>query len=219
PLVTHLPDAIEHGVEVRPDSMAVRVEIDDATGRATGVAYVADGRPRFQRAEVVAVCGYAIETPRLLLNSTSRRFPNGLANGNDQVGRYVMVQGATQVAARFPELLRMYKAPPPEVSSEDFYETDESRGFARGFSIQTLGPLPVEWSTHVLADGHWGAALREYMRDYNHWTVLGVLCELLPAPDNRVTLADEVDQYGMPISRFDYTQGDNDKRNIAYAKK
>ena len=58
---------------------------------------------------------------------------------------------------------------PPEVSSEQFYETDEGRGFARGFSIQTLSPLPIGWAEHVQADGHWGAALREYMRDYNHW--------------------------------------------------
>ena len=47
---------------------------------------------RMQRARVVAVAGYSIETPRLLLNSTSARFPNGLANNDDQVGRYVMVQ-------------------------------------------------------------------------------------------------------------------------------
>jgi choline dehydrogenase-like flavoprotein len=79
--------------------------------------------------------------------------------------------------------------------------------------------LPIEWATHVLADGHWGASLREYMRDYNHWTVLGVLCELLPLPDNRVTLADERDQYGMPVARFDYSLGENDKRNIAYASR
>ena len=84
-----------------------------------------------------------------------------------------MVQGATQVGARFPEDLRMYKAPPPEVSSEQFYETDESRGFARGFSIQTVAPLPIGWAEHVVAEGHWGESLREYMRDYNHWTVLG----------------------------------------------
>jgi choline dehydrogenase-like flavoprotein len=219
PLITHLPDAIERGCEVRADSMAIRIEVDGDGGRVTGVTYMHEGREEFQQADAVAVCGYAIESPRLLLNSTSKRWPNGLANDNDLVGRYVMVQGATQVAARFPTELRMYKAPPPEISSEQFYETDESRGFARGFSIQTVGPLPIEWSTHVMADGHWGAALREYMRDYNHWTVLGVLCELLPAPDNRVTLADEKDQYGMPIARFNYTQGDNDKKNIAYASR
>jgi len=179
----------------------------------------ARGRGRFQRAAAVCVAGYAIETPRLLLNSTSRRFPNGLGNGADQVGRYVMVQGASQVAGRFPELLRMYKAPPPEVSSEDYYETDESRGFARGFSLQTLSPLPIGWAEHVLADGHRGTALREYMRDYNHWTVLGSLCELLPLPHNRVTLADESDRFGLPIPRFDYSQCDNDRANIAFAKR
>ena len=221
PLVTHLPDAIEHGVEIRADSMATRIEIDDASGAVTGVTYVEveSGHECFQRAAAVAVCGYSIESPRLLLNSTSKRFPRGLGNAHDQVGRYVMVQGATQVAGRFPELLRMYKAPPPEVSREQFYETDEARGFARGFSIQTVSPLPIGWAEHVLADGHRGKALREYMRDYNHWAVLGSLCELLPLPDNRVTLADEYDQFGMPVARFDYSQCDNDRANIAFAKK
>jgi choline dehydrogenase-like flavoprotein len=218
PLITHLPDAIEHGVEVRATCMAARVEVDDATGSVSGVTYIGDdGREHFQPADAVAVCGYAIETPRLLLNSTSRRFPNGLANNADQVGRYVMVQGATQVAARFPELMRMYKAPPPEVSSEDFYETDESRGFARGFSIQTISPLPIGWAEHVTAEGHWGLGLREYMRDYNHWTVLGVLCELLPQAENRVTLAAQKDQYGLPIAAFSHSLCENDKKNIAYA--
>jgi choline dehydrogenase-like flavoprotein len=218
PLITHLPDAIEHGVEVRADSMAVRVEIEEGSGRCTGATYVdADGIERFQRADAVAICGYAIETPRLLLHSTSRRFPNGLANSSDLVGRYVMVQGATQVAARFPYELRMYKAMPPEVSSEQFYETDESRGFARGFSLQTVGPLPIDWSEHVLADGHWGQALREYMRDYNHWTILGVLCELLPQAENRVTLASVEDRHGMPVASFSYSLCDNDRKNVAFA--
>ena len=130
-----------------------------------------------------------------------------------------MVQGATQVAGRFPDDLRMYKAPPPEVSSEQFYETDPDRGFARGFSIQTVAPLPIGWAEHVHGDGHWGAALREYMRDYNHWTILGLLCELLPQPDNRVTLANEHDQYGMPIANFSYSLCENDKRNIAFGTK
>jgi choline dehydrogenase-like flavoprotein len=220
PLITHLPDAIEHGVEVRANSMVTRVEVEDGSGRVSGVTYVGDdGREHFQPADAVAVCGYAIETPRLLLNSTSRRYPNGLANNEDQVGRYVMVQGATQVAARFPELMRMYKAPPPEVSSEQFYETDERRGFARGFSIQTISPLPIGWAEHVTSEGHWGRALREYMRDYNHWTVLGVLCELLPQAENRVTLADQKDEYGMPVGCFQHSLCDNDKANIAYATK
>jgi choline dehydrogenase-like flavoprotein len=219
PLVTHIPDAIEHGAEIRADSMVTEVVLDDASGRVTGVRYIHGGEERFQRAEAVAVAGYSIETPRLLLNSTSRRFPHGLANQNDQVGRCVMVQGAPHVAGRFPDEMRMYKAPPPEISSEQFYETDERRGFARGFSIQTVGPLPIEHAQHVLGHGHWGRALREYMRDYNHWYTLGILSELLPLPENRVTIAHgETDQDGIPVARMDYSQCENDRKNIAYGK-
>jgi choline dehydrogenase-like flavoprotein len=218
PLVTHLPDALAHGVEVRAECMASRIEVDPGSGRCTGVAYFEDGQERFQRAEAVAVAGYSIETPRLLLNSACERYPHGLANGNDLVGRGVMVQGAPQVAGRFPEELRMYKAPPPEICSEQFYETDPSRGFARGFSIQTVGPLPIGWAEHVLADGHWGQALREYMRDYNHWYTIGALNELLPRAENRVTLADETDRHGLPVARMDYSQCDNDRANIAFGK-
>jgi choline dehydrogenase-like flavoprotein len=220
PLVTHVPDAIDHGAEIRDRCMVTAVEIDQSSGRVTGLRYLHDGRERVQRADAVALAGYSIETPRLLLNSAGRRFPDGLANGNDQVGRCVMVQGAPQVAGRFAEEVRMYKAPPPEISSEQFYETDSNRGFARGFSIQTVGPLPIGWAEHVLADGHWGQSLREYMRDYNHWYTLGALSELLPVPDNRVTVASDVtDSNGLPVARMDYTQCDNDRRNIAMAKR
>jgi choline dehydrogenase-like flavoprotein len=57
------------------------------------------------------------------------------------------------------------------------------------------------------------------MRDYNHWYTLGVLCELLPHADNRVTLAGETDERGMPIARMDHTQSDNDRANIAFGKR
>ncbi len=210
PLITHVPDAIEHGTEIRADCMVTRIE-RGADGACSGVTYVHAGRERHQRASAVVVAGYAIETPRLLLNSA-------IGNDCDQVGRYVMVQGAPQVAGRFPETLRMYKGPPPEVSSEQFYETDPARGFARGYSIQTVSPLPIGWAEHVLADGHWGKALREYMRDYNHWSTLGALSELLPSAENRVTLSDEHDAHGIPIARFDYSKCDNDRANISSAK-
>ena len=130
-----------------------------------------------------------------------------------------MVQGAPQVAGRFADEIRMYKAPPPEVSSEQFYETDPDKPYRRGFSIQTVSPLPITWSEHVAAQGHWGQTLREYMRDYVHWATLGALCELLPLPDNRVTLAAETDRHGLPVAHFAYTQCDNDRQLIDAAGK
>jgi choline dehydrogenase-like flavoprotein len=218
PLITHIPDALAHGAEVRADSMVTRIEVDQRTGRATGVHYVRDGISRFQKARMVAVAGYSIETPRLLLNSASARFPDGLCNDFDQVGRYLMVQGAPQTAGRFDAEIRMYKAPPPEVSTEQFYETDPTRPYRRGFSIQTVSPLPITWAEHVAAQGYWGATLRRYMSDYVHWSCLGALCEFLPRPDNRVTLADEKDRHGLPVARFSYSQGDNDRQLMKAAQ-
>jgi choline dehydrogenase-like flavoprotein len=211
PLITHIPDALAHGAEIRPDAMVGRVAVDDRTGRATGVHYFTGGVERFQRARLVAVAGYSIETPRLLLNSASKRWPEGLGNDFDQVGRYLMVQGAPQTAGRFPAEVRAYKGPPPEASTEAFYETDPTKPYRRGWSIQSVSPLPITFAEHVAAQGHWGSALREYMRDYIHWATLGALCEFLPRPDNRVTLAAETDRHGLPVAHFAYSQGENDR--------
>ncbi|WP_028266926.1 GMC family oxidoreductase [Arthrobacter sp. MA-N2] len=218
PLITHVPDALARGAEVRADSMVTRVGFDERTGRATGVHYVRGGKERFQRARTVAVAGYSIETPRLMLNSTSTRFPEGMCNDFDQVGRYLMVQGAPQTAGRFDAEVRMWKAPPPEVSTEDFYETDPTKPYKRGFSIQTVSPLPIAWAEHVAAQGHWGAALRRYMSDFPHWACLGALCEFLPMEGNRVTLADEKDRFGLPVARFSYSQCENDRQLMGAAQ-
>ena len=163
PLITHVPDALAHGAEIRPDCMVDRIEIG-ADRTATGVTYFYKGVQYRQRARVVAVAGYSIETPRLLLNSACSQFPAGLCNDFDQVGRYLMVQGAPQTAGRYLDEVRAYKAPPPEASSEAFYETDPTKPFRRGFAIQCVSPMPIVFAEHVTAQGHWGRSLREYMR-------------------------------------------------------
>ena len=111
PLVTHVPDAIEHGVEIRADCMVTRVELG-ADGRCSGLLYRQDGQEHVQRAAAVAICGYSIETPRLLLNSSSARYPDGLGNAHDQVVRHVMVQ-VRRRSRLVPQLVYRYKAPPP----------------------------------------------------------------------------------------------------------
>ncbi|MFD1213299.1 GMC family oxidoreductase [Arthrobacter sp. GCM10027362] len=218
PLITHIPDALAHGAEVRAEAMATRIGFDERTGRATGVHYARHGVERFQRARMVAVAGYSIETPRLLLNSTSHRFPDGMCNDFDMVGRYLMVQGAPQTAGRFEAEVRMWKAPPPEASTEQFYETDPAKPYKRGFSIQCVSPLPITWAEHVAAQGHWGANLRRYMSDYPHWACLGALCEFLPLAENRVTLAGEKDRHGLPVASFSYSQCDNDRQLMSAAQ-
>ena len=178
-MITHIPDALAHGAEIRAHGMVSRVVVDEA-GRASGVTYFTHGVEHFQAARMVVVAGYSIETPRLLLLPPPSRFPDGLCNDHGQVGRYLMVQGAPQIAGRFDDEVRMYKAPPPEVSSEQFYETDPTKPYQRGFALQNVSPLPITYAEHVSAQGHWGEVLREYMRDYDHWAVMGSLCEFLP---------------------------------------
>ena len=216
PLITHIPDALAHGAEIRPDSMVTRIDIGQ-DGTATGVTYRNGGVEYQQRARLVVVAAYSIETPRLLLNSACHRFPDGVGNDFDVVGRYVMAQGAPQTAGRYEDEVRAYKAPPPEVSSESFYETDPSKEYKRGFSLQCISPLPIVFAEHVAAQGHWGEVLREYMRDYVHWSTFGAITEFLPQPGNRVTLAPETDRHGLPVADLAYTLCENDHLQVKAA--
>src|ERR671923_89049 len=109
------------GAEIRPNSFATRIEVEE--GRASGVAYLAEGEERFQPAERVFVCCYTIETPRLLLNSEN------LANSSDQVGRNFMVHSGPIVYGRFDRPLDSFVTPPVGIMSMDTYD--------RGFWLNT----------------------------------------------------------------------------------
>jgi len=218
-LITHVPDAIRNGAEIRDRSMAGRIRLGK-NGRVDGVSYYdAEGREHLQRAKAIIVAGYAIETPRLLLNSACAGHENGLANSSDTVGRYLMVQAGNVVLGRFEELVRMYKAPPAHAMTEEFYETDRRRDFARGFAIQTVSPLPIAFAKHMMAaKGVWGWGMRRVLMDYNHWAALGLLGEILPWPDNRVTLAAERDHFGLPVAKVIFSLHENDKKLIEFGK-
>jgi len=218
-LISHVPDAIRRGAEIRDNCMVSRITMGP-DGLARGVAYFdEDKNERALRAKLVIVCSYAIETPRLLLNSACPGFEEGLANSSGTVGKYLMAQAGNVILGRFPTLIRMYKGPPAHALTEEFYETDPARGFARGFAVQTVGPLPIGFVKGMaVAKGAWGWGLRRVMMDYNHWTALGLLGELLPWEDNRVELAGECDGYGLPVARVTFNLHDNDKQLIAFGK-
>jgi choline dehydrogenase-like flavoprotein len=211
-LVTHVPDALENGAEIRDRCMVSRIHHDKKTNRVTGVSYIdADGKECFQKAKAVIVSGYAIETPRLLLNSACEGYETGLANSSGTVGRYLMAQIGNVIMGRFDEPVRMYKAPPAHALTEEFYETDPKRDFARGFAIQTVGPLPIAFAKQMMAArGNWGWGMRRIMMDYNHWSAFGLLGEILPWADNRVTLSEETDQFGLRVAHVNFDLHDND---------
>jgi choline dehydrogenase-like flavoprotein len=220
-LVSHIPDAVAHGAEIRTAAMAFAVELD-REGRASGVRYhrtLASGSvvDEFQRARLVIVAGYAIESPRLLLASASSRSPDGLANSSGLVGRYLMAQAGPVVWGRFEREIRQYKAPPACAISEAFYETDPRNDFVRGYALQTVAPLPIAMA-HLIADvdGAYGEDLLRQMRDYNHYAAIGVLGEILPNERNRVTLhPTERDQFGDPVPFVEFNLFDNDRSLMA----
>jgi choline dehydrogenase-like flavoprotein len=218
-LVTHVPDALESGAEIRDYSMASRIELGSG-GRALGVHYFdKNGTGHFQKAKAVIVAGYSIETPRLLLNSACPGHEKGLANSSGTVGRYLMAQAGNVVLGRFDQPVRMYKAPPAHALTEEFYETNPKNDFARGFAIQTVGPLPIAFARQmVAAKKAWGWGLRREMMDYNQWATFGLLGEILPWADNRVTLAEETDRFGLPVAHVVFNLHDNDKKLIRTAK-
>jgi choline dehydrogenase-like flavoprotein len=218
-LVTHVPDAIKTGAEIRDRSMVSRVELGK-DGRVNGVHYFdIEGHSHFQKAKAVILSGYAIETPRLLLNSTCPGHEKGLGNSSGTLGRYLMAQAGNVVMGRFDQPVRMYKAPPAHALTEEFYETNPKNGFARGFAIQTVGPLPVAFGKQILAAKKaWGWGLRREMMDYNHWAAFGLLGEILPWDDNRVTLSEDTDRFGLRVAHVSFNLHDNDKKLIKAAK-
>lgn len=219
-LITHVPDAIENGAEIRDRCMVSCIHHDHKSNRVTGVSYFdRKGNEHFQKAKVIIVCGYAIETPRLLLNSACDGYESGLANSSGTVGRYLMAQAGNVILGRFEEPVRMYKTPPAHAMTEEFYETDPKRDFARGFAIQTVAPLPISFAKQMMvARGSWGWGMRRIMMDYNHWATFGLLGEILPWADNRVTLSHEKDQFGLRVAHVHFDLHENDKKLISFGK-
>ncbi len=215
-LVTFIPRAIKAGAEIRDLAMVGRIETD-RSGLATGLHYHRDGAWRFQRARNVLVAGYAIETPRLLLNSATDRHRHGLANSSGLVGKYLMTQSNVAAWGEMDEEVRWNKGP-PSLAITEHWNYDDNKPFHGGYIHMSQGPLPVEWaSVHTGARGLWGKALQDEMTKYNHMVGLKMVGEMMPQERNTVTLADEEDQYGLKVARVTYTWCDNDKAMIEHS--
>jgi choline dehydrogenase-like flavoprotein len=173
---------------------------------------------RFQRAKNVVVAGYAIETPRLLLNSACPRFPDGVANSSGLVGKYFMTQSNHAVFATFAEKIRWYKGPPSLAITEHWNYTDSGKDFPGGYCFMSQGPLPIEWARN-LSSGRslWGIELRNEMTRYNHQAGLKIVGEVLPQEQNRVELTDETDEYGLRIPRIVFSYAEDDRKLYRHA--
>ncbi|MFO7691611.1 MAG: GMC family oxidoreductase [Vicinamibacterales bacterium] len=220
--ITYWPEALRARVELRTGCRVREVSVN-AQGMASGVTYYdSDGIERFQPAGVVILACNGIGTPRILLNSKSALFPDGLANSSGLVGKNLMFHPYATVQAYFDEELDGYRGPHIAIWSQQFYETDSSRGFVRGYTFQcNRGTGPVMNAIGGMRTGRipWGeghhAACR---RLFDRMSSTAVICEDLPEECNRVTLDPVLtDSNGIPAPRIEYRIGENTQRMAEHA--
>ncbi|HXG04669.1 MAG TPA: GMC family oxidoreductase [Candidatus Binatia bacterium] len=219
--VTYVPKAERTGrAEIRPLS-TVRALTVDTGGRVRSAVYLdAAGHEHEVAARAIVLAGNAVETPRLLLLSRSRRFPDGLANSSGLVGRYFMEHLAVCAWGVFAERLDPWRGVPAGGSIQDFYATDPRNPFVRGFTIEVNAAQ--QWPLAVARRvGGWGAAhLRRMRQVFGHLIGLATVGEQLPNAANRVTLDPRVrDRFGLPVPRLENRPGANDRAMIAVMKR
>jgi choline dehydrogenase-like flavoprotein len=213
-LYTMIPEAEATGrCEVRPHSYVHEVALNKQ-GRATGVHYFdQQGHDQFQKAKAVVVSANGAETPRLLLNSASSRFPRGLANSSGAVGKYLMFNQGSQVHAQFEHELNEYKSVQVTRILHDFYDADPKRGFYGGGGIDArMGAQPVGWA---LASGgelpRWGADYKERLEGFTRSMIATGHCTSLAMESNNVTIDPTLkDSWGIPSLRVTYKDHPDD---------
>lgn len=218
-LIVHIPKAIKAGAEILPDCMVTKV-LMGKDGRAKGVEFIHNNITYEQKAKLVIVSAYVVETPRLLLNSANSMFPNGLANSSGWVGKAMMTHSSHDVYAKFDYEIRLYKGTPVLATTQEFYRTDPSKNFVRGYTLHSHGVRPVAFANGIskAQEGPiWGEKLRNVVLDYNYYGRVTLVGEVLPNENNRITLSDELDEYGLPRAKVTFSYGENDIRLIADA--
>jgi choline dehydrogenase-like flavoprotein len=218
---TTVSDALESGrCTLIPNAMVYKVLMDPDRHRARGVLYIdrVTRQPKEVFGRVVVLCAQALESARILLNSSSTQDPGGLANSSGALGHYLMdhlwvAGGAT---GEFPEMAEKVVAGGPDRPTGlyviRFRNTRDSRDprFLRGYGFQGGGGSAFNWN----APGY-GAELKKRVAEPVTSVGLSGFGECLPYFENRVELDEEVvDTFGIPVLRIHMQWGDNERRMI-----
>jgi len=211
-LSSTLPAAEATGnMTLRPDSIVHEVMYDPDTKRATGVKVIDRvTKETFEfKAKVIFLCASAIASTSILMQSKSDRFPNGMGNDSDQLGRNIMDHhlgvGAGGKFDGFDD--KYYKGRKPNGIYLPRFRNlggDTNRtDYKRGFGYQG-GASRGNWEESISELSH-GAGLKEAILKPGGWNFgMGGFGEVLPYQDNRFTLDyDKLDQWGLPTATFD----------------
>ncbi|MGA2340509.1 MAG: GMC family oxidoreductase [Terracidiphilus sp.] len=202
---TVIPIALGTGnCELRTDCMVKEILTDDR-GRARGVAYYdADGRLQEQPSDIVVVSACAIESARLLLNSQSRLFPDGLGNRHDQVGRNLQGHHYTGATGFFDFDTYDDVGPGASIAVSD-YNHGTPGLCGGGMLANEFIRLPIQMVDRMPGGTpRWGLAHKQAMRRFfkRNIVVMGPT-QQIPTADARVTLDPAVrDKWGMPVARI-----------------
>jgi len=221
-LYTMIPEAEATGVcEVRSSSYVYHVDTNPK-GRVSGVHYFdTEKRSHFQPARAVVLSANGAETTRLLLNSKSSRFPEGLANSSGMVGKHLMYnQGASVHAVFEHELneLNEYKSAQVTRILHDFYLSDPKRGFYGGGGIDArMNPQPAIWAMSEGGDlPRWGKDLKARLEAFPRSCVSAGHSTSLPLESNSVSNDPTLkDAWGIPAIRVTYKDHPDD---LAFAR-
>jgi len=221
-LAALIPAAVKTGrCEIRPGSYARKIEVDK-TGRVRGVIYFdSQKREILQRAKAVVVCANGAETPRLLLMSKSNAFPQGLANSNGNVGKYLMFDNGAFAMGVCEHPLNEYKSIVVTRVLHDFYRSDPKRGFYGGGGIDSrFDYYPIGFALDGMPKDmpQWGAEWKRTVGQfYTH--MLGALghTSCLAVEQNSISLDHQVkDAWGLPALRVTFKNHPDDMKALQF---
>ena len=218
-LYVEIPKGEKTGnLEVRSNAQVLKIEHDDS-GKVSGVLYAdQDGNQHLQKAKVVCVAGNSIESPRLLLNSASSMFPDGLGNSSGMVGKNYMRHMTGSVYAIFDKPVNMHRGTTMAGIISDEAVNDPSRGFVGGYEMETLS-LGLPFMAAFLDPGAWGREFSSAMDEYQNMAGMWLVGEDMPQEKNAISLhASEKDQHGLPVPNVHFDDHPNDiaMRNHAF---
>jgi choline dehydrogenase-like flavoprotein len=215
PLVTFLADARKAGAEVRAWSTVTRVLTDASGNKVTGVEYYdRNHEKQVQPASVVVLAAWAAQNPRLLLNSATDKHDKGLANRNGLVGKYLMTHFASGTNAMFDEDVENHMGTlgAQYMSYERYGKTAHKGAFGSTFivagsSLKLSGLGGIANARPELFGAELHAFVKRAVKNLSRMNAFG---EEQPKVENRLELASEKDEFGMPLGRIIHSYDDND---------
>ncbi len=220
--ITYWPHAMRAGVELRTGCRVREIMVNDEGMASGAVYYDQNGDEQVVQAHVVVMACNGVGTPRILLNSKSEAFPDGLANSSGLVGKNLMFHPYASIMGVFEEELDGYRGPHKIFRSQEFYETDRERDFVRGYTFEIhrgMGPIATALTGMARGRIPWGAGHHDAFRKlHNRIAGMVAICEDLPEEHNQVTLDPELtDGDGIPAPRISYTLSENSLRMMDHA--